>query len=115
MDLINEMLHGTLYFSLNPIAWVAAIVVSLRSRKLRSPFFAAIGVQTAISGLLMSFALSSSKGFPLNDMVTMVLVPGIISGILIAALVIACTKRRRLKRMLFNKPGDSLLNASKMA
>ena len=101
MDLINEMLTGTLYFSLNPIAWVAAVVASLHSRKLRNPIFAAIATQAAISGLLLSFALYSSKAFPLDEMITMILVPGILSGMLIAALVIICTQRRRLKRMFF--------------
>jgi hypothetical protein len=100
METINEVLNGVAYFSLNPIAWAAAISISIRSRKLRSPVIAAVMTQTLISGLLISLSALSDKAFPINDLLVLVLLPGVLSGMLISALVILCSKRRRLIRMM---------------
>ena len=108
METINEVLEGVAYFSLNPIVWAAAISISIRSRKLLSPVIAAVMTQTLISGLLLSLTAFSNKAFPINDFLVLVLLPGVLSGMLISALVILCSKRRRLIRMLSSRRSDRL-------
>lgn len=102
METINEALIGALYFSLNPLAWVAAIIFSIRSRKLRSPVIAAVATQTLVAVLLIGLSVLSDKVPPIGDMLVIVLVPGVLSGILVSALVILFTKPRQLKRRVFS-------------
>jgi len=103
MELINEALNSVLYFSMNPLAWVAAIVLAIRSKKLRNPVIAAVTTQTLFSGLLITLIALSDKAFPVNDILLMVLIPGVVSGILISATVILFTKRRRLIRLVSSR------------
>ena len=106
METISEALSSAAYFSLNPLAWAAAILFSIRSNKLRNPVIAAVMTQTLFSGLLISLIAWSDKAFPINDIVVMLLVPGVLSGILISTLVILVTKRRRLMRLVTSRPID---------
>ncbi len=115
MELINEALGSVLYFSMNPLAWVVAIVfairnkrLSIRNRKLRNPVIAAVSTQTLFSGLLITLNSLSDKGFPIIDMLVKVLIPGVLSGILISAIVILVTERRRLMRILSSRRIDRL-------
>jgi len=103
MEELNEALNSVLYFSLNPLAWVMAIRFSLHSKKLRNPFIAAIVTQTGISCILIALIALSAKTFPFNDVFIMVLVPGVVSGMLIAALVVLFTKQRRLRRLVSSR------------
>ena len=103
MELINEALNSVLYFSMNPLAWVVAIVFAIRNKKLRNLVIAAVSTQTLFSCLLMSLNSLSDKSFPVNDMLVMVLIPGVLSGILISAMVILVSKRRRLMRLLSSR------------
>ena len=96
MEPLNEALNSVLYFSLNPFAWVMAIKFSMQSRKLRRPFIAAIIAQTGISCILIALIAWSDSAFPFKDIFTVVLIPGVLSGILIGAVVILFTKPRRL-------------------
>ena len=108
MELINEALSSALYFSMNPLAWAVAIVFAIRSKKLRSPVIAAVTTQTLFSGLLITLIALSDKAFPFNDVFVMLLIPGVLSGILISALVILFTKRRRLMRLVSSLRMDRL-------
>ncbi len=108
MELINEALNSVLYFSMNPLAWVAAIVFAIRNKKLRNPVIAAVTTQTLFSGLLITLIALSDKAFPINDIFVLVLIPGVLSGILISAMVILVTKRRRLMRLLSSRRIDKL-------
>ena len=108
MELINEALNSVLYFSLNPLAWVVAIVFAKRSYKLRNPVIAAVATQTVFSCLLITLNSLSGRSFPVNDILVMLLIPGVLSGILISAMVILVTKRRRLKRFLSSRQTDRL-------
>ena len=99
METINEALTGALYFSLNPLAWVAAIVFSVRSRKLRNPFIAAVTTQTLCGGLLISLTAFSDRVYPISELVVVVLIPGVLSGILISALVVPFAKWRQLRKL----------------
>ena len=108
METINEALSSAAYFSLNPLAWVAAIVISVRSIKLRSSIIAAVITQVLFSGLLITLNSLSDKEVPVNDMLVMVLIPGVLSGILISAMVILVTKRRRFMRFLSSRRIDRL-------
>ena len=108
METINEVLNGVAYFSLNPVAWAAAISISIRSKKLRSPVIAAVMTQTLICVLLISLTAFSDKAFPINDFLVLVLLPGVASGLLISALVILCSKRRRLIRRMSSPRVDRL-------
>ena len=108
MELINEALNSVLYFSMNPLAWVVAIVFAIRNKKLRNPVIATVSTQTLFSGLLIALNSLSDKAFPVNDMLVMVLIPGVLSGILISAMVILVTKRRRLMRFLSSRRIDKL-------
>ena len=98
METIVEALSSAAYFSLNPLAWVAAIVISVRSIKLRSSIIAAVITQVLFSGLLITLIALSDKPFPVSDIFVMILIPAVLSGILISAVVILSTKRRRLIR-----------------
>ena len=98
METINETLSSAAYFTLNPLAWVAAIVISVQGIKLRSPIIAAVVTQTLFSGLLITLIALSDRIFPVRDIFVMILIPAVLSGILISAVVILFTKRRRLIR-----------------
>ena len=108
MELINEALSSVLYFSINPLAWVMAIMYAIRSKKLRNPIIAAVTTQTLFSGLLISLIALSDKAFPFHDIFVMVLIPGVLSGISISALVLLFTKRRRLMRFVSSRQMGSL-------
>ncbi|MFC1560474.1 hypothetical protein ACFL3W_00855 [Pseudomonadota bacterium] len=108
MELVNEALNGVLYFSMNPLAWAVTIVFAIRNKKLRIPVIAAVSTQTLFSGLLISLNFLSDKAFPINDMLVMVVIPGVLSGILISAMVILVTKRRRFMRLLSSRRIDRL-------
>ena len=108
MELINEALNSAFYFSMNPLAWVAAIVFATRSKKLRNPVIAAVTTQALFSGLLITLIAFSDKAFPVNDIFVMILIPGVLSGILISAMVILFTKRRRLMRLVSSRRMDKL-------
>ncbi len=108
MELINETLNSVLYFSMNPLAWGVAIVLTKRNKKLRKPVIATVSTQTLFSGLLITLNSLSDKAFPVYDMLVMVLIPGVLSGILISAMVILVTKRRRLMRLLSSRRIDRL-------
>ena len=103
MELINEALNSVFYFSMNPLPWVVAIVFAIRNKKLRSLVIAAVSTQTLFSGLLITLNFLSDQAFPVNDMLVMILIPGVLSGILISAMVILVTKRRRLMRHLSSR------------
>ena len=103
METINEVLTSAVYFSLNPIAWAAVIVIAIRSRKLLTPVIAAITTQTLFSGLLISLIALSDEAFPVSDVLVLVLLPGVLSGIFISTLVIPFTKRRQLRRLVSSR------------
>ena len=103
MELINEALNSVLYFSMNPLPWAVAIVFAVRNRKLRIPVIAAVSTQTLFSGILVALNFLSDTAFPVKDMLVMVVIPGVLSGILISAMVILVIKRRRLMRFLSSR------------
>jgi hypothetical protein len=108
MELIYETLYSVLYFSMNPLAWVMPFVFAKRSIKLRNPVIAAVATQMLFSGLLIGLNSWSDKEFPIYDMLVKVLIPGVLSGILISAIVILVTKRRRLMRLLSSQRIDRM-------
>ena len=108
MELINEAMNSVLYFSMNPLVWAVAIVFAVRNKKLRIPVIAAVSTQTLFSGLLISLNFLSDKAFPINDMLVMVVIPGVLSGILVSTMVILVTKRRRFMRFLSSRRIDRL-------
>jgi hypothetical protein len=108
MELINEALNGVLYFSMNPLAWVVAIVFAKRNKRLRNPVIAAVATQTLFSCFLITLNSLSGKLFPVIDLLALLLIPGVLSGILISAIVILVTQRRRLMRLLSSRRTDRL-------
>ena len=99
MEQINEALYSVLFLSLNPFAWAIAVKFSKNSEKLRKPVIAAVMTQTGICCLLIALIVWSDIAFPVNDIFTILLVPFVLSGILISAIVILFTKRRRLRQL----------------
>jgi hypothetical protein len=108
METIIEALSSAAYFSLNPLAWVAAIVISVHGIKLRSPIIAAVVTQTLFGGVLITLIAVSDRAFPVRDIFVMILIPAVLSGILISTVVILFTKRRRLIRRVSSLRPDRL-------
>ena len=108
MEQLNEALNSVLYFSLNPLAWVMAIKYSMHSRRLRNPLIAAIMTQTGISCILIALIAWTDQAFPFNEVFTVILIPGVLSGILIAAPVILFSKQRRLRKFVSSRRMDKL-------
>ena len=106
MEQINEVLYSVLFLSLNPLAWVMAVVFSKNSGKLRKPIIAAVITQMGICCLLATLVVWSNIAFSVNDMVTILLIPCVLSGMLISAIVILFTKRRRLRQLFSSQPVD---------
>jgi hypothetical protein len=104
MEQINELLYSVLFLSLNPLAWVMAVVFSKKSGKLRKPVIAAVMTQMGICCLLATLVVWSNIAFSVNDMVTILLIPCVLSGMLISAIVILLTKRRRLRQIFSSQP-----------
>ena len=104
MEQINEVLYSVLFLSLNPLAWVMAVVFSKKSGKLRKPVIAAVMTQMGIFCLLATLVVWSNIAFSVNDMVTILLIPCVLSGMLISAIVILLTKRRRLRQLFSSQP-----------
>ncbi len=108
MEQLNEVLLSVLLLSLNPLAWVMAVIYSKKSRKLRNPVIAAVITQTGISFILIALIVWSEIAFPVIDMFTILLVPCVLSGILISAIVILFTKRPRLRQLFSSRQVDQL-------
>jgi hypothetical protein len=108
MEQINEALYSVLFLSLNPLAWVMAVVYSKKSRQLRKPVIAAVMTQTGICFLLIALIVWSDTAFPVKDIFTVLLIPCVLSGILISAIVILFTKRRRLLRLFSSRRVDQM-------
>jgi hypothetical protein len=106
MEQINEVLYSVLFLSLNPLAWVMAVVFSKNSGKLRKPIIAAVMTQMGICCLLATLIVWSNIAFSVNDMVTILLIPCVLSGMLISAIVILFTKRRRLRQLFSSQRVD---------
>ena len=98
MEQINEALYSVLFLSLNPLAWVLAVMYSKKSKTLRKPVLAAVMTQTGICCLLIALIVWSGTAFPVKDIFTVLLIPCVLSGILISAIVILFTKRPRLQQ-----------------
>jgi hypothetical protein len=108
MEQINEALYSVLFLSLNPLAWVMAVIFSKNSRKLRKPVIAAVMVQTGICGVLIALIVWSDIAFTVNDMFTILLIPCVLSGILISAIVILFTKQHRLLQLFSSQRMDQV-------
>ena len=108
MEQINEALYSVLFLSLNPLAWVMAVIFSKNSGKLRKPVIAAVMTQTGICCLLIALIVWSEIAFPVKDIFTILLIPCVLSGILISAIVIVFTKRRRLRQLFSSRRVDQL-------
>jgi hypothetical protein len=108
MEQINEVLYSVLFLSINPLAWVMAIKFSKNSGELRKPVIAAVMTQTGIFGLLVALIVWSDIAFPVSDIITVLLVPCVLSGILISAIVIVFTKRRQLLQLFSSRLLDQL-------
>jgi len=108
MEQINEALYSVLFLSLNPLAWVMAIKFSKNSAKLRHPVIAAVMTQTGICGLLVVLIVWSDVAFSVSDIFTILLIPCVLSGILISAIVILFNKRRRLRQLFSSRRVDQL-------
>ena len=103
MEQINEVLYSVLFLTLNPLAWVMAVVFSKNSGKLRKPVIAAVTTQMGICGLLTTLVFWSNIAFTGSDIVTILLIPCLLSGMLISATVILLTKRRRLRQLFASR------------
>lgn len=114
METIAEVLESTAYFALNPLAWLAAAAFALRSGILRKPVIAAVVTQLLMCGLLISLVALSDKPFPVDYMFVLLLIPGTLSGLLISAIVLLVTKRRRLKRFLSSQRTDRVAYRKQM-
>ena len=108
MEQINEALYSALFLSLTPLAWVMAVIFSKNSGKLRRPVIAAVMTQTGICCLMIALIVWSDIAFAVNDMFTILLVPFVLSGILISAIVILFTKQRRLRQLFSSRRVDQL-------
>jgi hypothetical protein len=108
MEQINETLIGVLILSLNPLAWVMAVIFSKNSEKLRKPVIAAVMTQTGICCLLIALIVWSEMAYPVADIFTIILIPCVLSGILISAIVILFTKRRRLLQIFSSRRVDQM-------
>ena len=108
MEQINEALYSVLFLSLNPLAWVMAVIFSKNSEKLRKPIIAAVMTQTGICCLMIALVVWSDIAFSVNDMFTVLLIPCVLSGILISAIVILFSKRRRLRQLFSSRQVDQL-------
>jgi hypothetical protein len=106
MEQINEVLYSVLFLSLNPLAWVMTVVFSKNSGKLRKPIIAAVMTQMGICCLLATLVVWSNIAFSVNDMVTILLIPCVLSGMLISAIVILFTRRRRLRQLFSSQRVD---------
>lgn len=108
MEQIYEGLYSVLLISLNPLAWVMAVIFAKNSAKLRKPIIAAVMTQTGICCLLIALNVWSGAAVPVNDIFTILLIPFVLSGILISAIVILFTKRRRLRQLFSSRRVDEL-------
>ncbi len=108
MELISEVLYNALFLSLNPLAWVMAVMFSKKSAGLRKPVIAAVMTQMGICCLLATLVIWSNIAFSTGDMVTILLIPCVLSGMLISAIVILLTKRRRLRQLFSSQRVDQL-------
>ena len=108
MEHINEVLFSVLFLSLNPLAWVMAVIFSKKSEKLRKPVIAAVMTQTGICCLLIALIVWSGTAFPVKDIFTVILIPCVLSGILISAIVILFTKRPRLLQLFSSLRMDQM-------
>ena len=75
MEQINEALYSVLFLSLNPLAWVLAVIFSKKSKRLRKPIIAAVTTQTGIGCLLIALIVWSEIAFPVKDIFTVLLIP----------------------------------------
>lgn len=103
METIAEVFYSAAYFTLNPLAWIAAIAVAVRSGILRKPVIAAVMTQVLMAGLLIFLIALSDSAFPVRDVLVLLLVPGALSGLLISAVVLLVTKRRRFMRFVSSR------------
>ena len=108
MEQINEVLYSVLFLSLSPLAWALAVIFSKKSKRLRKPVIAAVMTQTGICCLLIALIVWSDIAFPVSDIFTILLVPFVLSGILISAIVILFTKRPRLLELFSSRPVDQM-------
>ncbi|MDC1287601.1 hypothetical protein N8198_06930 [Gammaproteobacteria bacterium] len=108
MELVNEVLYSVLFLSLNPLAWVMAVIFSKNSNKLRKPVIAAVTTQTGICSVLIALVVWSEIAFSVSDIITVLLVPCVLSGLLVSAIVILFTKRRQLLQLLSSHREDQL-------
>ena len=108
MEQINEALYSALFLSLNPLAWVMAVIFSKKSGQLRKPVIAAVITQTGICCLLIALIVWSGTAFPVSDIFTLLLIPCVLSGILISAIVILFTKPRRLRQVFSSRRVDQM-------
>ena len=108
MEQLNEALISVLFLSLNPLAWVLAVISSKNSGKLRKPIIAAVMTQTGICCLLVGLIVWADIAFPVTDIFTVLLAPCVLSGILISAIVILFTKRPRLLQLFSSLRMDQM-------
>jgi hypothetical protein len=108
MEHINEVLFSVLFLSLNPLAWVLAVISSKNSENLRKPVIAAVMTQTGICCLLVAMIVWSDIAFPVKDIFTILLAPCVLSGILISAIVILFTKQHRLLQLFSSQRMDQM-------
>ena len=108
MEQINEVLYSVLFLSLSPLAWVLAVIFSKKSKRLRKPVIAAVMTQTGIFCLMIALIVWSGTAFPVKDIFTVLLIPCVLSGILISAIVILFTNRPRLRQLFSSHRGDEL-------
>jgi len=108
MEQINELLYSVLFLSLNPLAWVMAVIFSKNSENLRKPVIAAVMTQTGICCLLVALIVWTDVAFPVSNIITVLLVPCVLSGIFVSAIVILFTKQRRLKQIFSSRQTGQL-------
>ena len=108
MEQINEALFSALFLSLNPLAWVMAVIFSKKSEQLRKPVIAAVMTQTGICCLLTVLIVWSEIAFPVSNIFTVLFIPCVLSGILVSAIVILFTKRPRLLQLLSSSRVDQM-------
>ena len=108
MEQINEALISILLLSLNPLAWVMAVIYSKKSGTLRKTVIAAVMTQTGICCLLTVLIVWSEIAFPVSNIFTVLFIPCVLSGILVSAIVILFTKRPRLLQLLSSSRVDQM-------
>ena len=112
MEQMSELLYNVLFLSINPFAWAMAVRFSKNSGGLRKPVIAAVMTQMVICCLLTTMVVWSNIALPVGDMVTILLIPCVLSGMLISAIVILFTKRPRLRQLFSSQPVEQFTYTS---